>query len=350
MTQQLYDYNATRGEGLIEILSSLLRERVTKQVFLVRGKHSFVSCGAQEVLHKVQDLTGVHFIEFMDFSPNPKDEEAHEGRQRVLEASPDIILAIGGGSVLDIAKLIRHYAAEQGCALPLWAIPTTSGTGAEATHFAVVYRGGKKCSIEADDILPDVVLLYPPFTYKNDAYLTACTGFDAIAQAIESYWAKGANEESRTYSLKALNLLWKQLPLLIKGSTDEFRDQVSEGAYWAGRAINISKTTAPHAFSYEFTSHYGYPHGHAVALTFPFFMRLNGTAELQELLGFTAENAVQQMETYLLSIGLSVKLPGTVDVRGALQAVNLQRLANNPVPVTEEIKSDLAIYLENHKQ
>ena len=105
MTQQLYDYNATRGEGLIEILSSLLRERVTKQVFLVRGKHSFVSCGAQEVLHKVQDLTGVHFIEYMDFSPNPKDEEAHEGLQRVLEASPDIILAIGGGSVLIFWKM-----------------------------------------------------------------------------------------------------------------------------------------------------------------------------------------------------------------------------------------------------
>lgn len=350
MTQQLYDYNATRGEGLIEILNSLLRERVTKQVFLVRGKHSFVFCGAQEVLHKVQDLTGVHFIEFMDFSPNPKDSEALVGLQVALETHPDMILAIGGGSVLDMAKLIRHYAAEQGSAFPLWAIPTTSGTGAEATHFAVVYREGKKCSVEADDILPDVVLLYPPFTYKNDAYLTACTGFDALAQAIEAYWAKGANNESRAYSFRALELLWKQLPQLVKNPTDELRDQVAEGAYWAGRAINISKTTAPHAFSYEFTSHYGYPHGHAVALTFPFFMRLNGTAELQELLGFTAENAVQQMETYLLSIGLSVKLPGTVDVRGALQAVNLQRLANNPVPVTEEIKSDLAIYLENHKQ
>ena len=345
MTQQLYDYNATRGEGLIEILSSLLRERVTKQVFLVRGKHSFVSCGAQEVLHKVQDLTGVHFIEYMDFSPNPKDEEAHEGLQRVLEASPDIILAIGGGSVLDIAKLIRHYAAEQGCALPLWAIPTTSGTGAEATHFAVVYREGKKCSVEADDILPDVVLLYPPFTYKNDAYLTACTGFDALAQAIESYWAKGANEESRTYSLKALNLLWKQLPLLIKGSTDEFRDQVSEGAYWAGRAINISKTTAPHAFSYEFTSHYGYPHGHAVALTFPFFMRLNGTEELYRILGVAPSDAIRKMEEYIMSLGLSLHLSSEVDIPTTLQQVNMQRLGNNPVNVTSDIVKELEAYL-----
>ena len=345
MTQQLYDYNATRGEGLIEILSSLLRERVTKQVFLVRGKHSFVSCGAQEVLHKVQDLTGVHFIEYMDFSPNPKDEEAHEGLQRVLEASPDIILAIGGGSVLDIAKLIRHYAAEQGCALPLWAIPTTSGTGAEATHFAVVYREGKKCSVEADDILPDVVLLYPPFTYKNDAYLTACTGFDALAQAIESYWAKGANEESRTYSFRALDLLWKQLPQLVKNPTDELRDQVSEGAYWAGRAINISKTTAPHAFSYEFTSHYGYPHGHAVALTFPFFMRLNGTEELYRILGVAPSDAIRKMEEYIMSLGLSLHLSSEVDIPTTLQQVNMQRLGNNPVNVTSDIVKELEAYL-----
>ena len=346
MTQQLYDYNATRGEGLIEILSSLLRERVTKQVFLVRGKHSFVSCGAQEVLHKVQDLTGVHFIEYMDFSPNPKDEEAHEGLQRVLEASPDIILAIGGGSVLDIAKLIRHYAAEQGSALPLWAIPTTSGTGAEATHFAVVYREGKKCSIEADDILPDVVLPYPPFTYKNDAYLTACTGFDALAQAIESYWAKGANEESRTYSFRALDLLWKQLPQLVKNPTDELRDQVSEGAYWAGRAINISKTTAPHAFSYEFTSHYGYPHGHAVALTFPFFMRLNGTEELYRVVGVAPNDAMRKMEEYIVSLGLSLHLSPEVDIPTTLQQVNMQRLGNNPINVTSDLVKELETYLK----
>ena len=345
MTPQLYDYNATHGEGVIEILSSLLRERVTKQVFLVRGKHSFVSCGAQEVLHKVQDLTGVHFIEYMDFSPNPKDEEAHEGLQRVLEASPDIILAIGGGSVLDIAKLIRHYAAEQGSALPLWAIPTTSGTGAEATHFAVVYREGKKCSVEADDILPDVVLLYPPFTYKNDAYLTACTGFDALAQSIEAYWAKGANEESRTYSLKALGLLWEQLPQLAQSPSEELRDQVAEGAYWAGRAINISKTTAPHAFSYEFTSHYGYPHGHAVALTFPFFMRLNGTEELYRVVGVAPNDAMRKMEEYIVSLGLSLQLSPDIDIPATLQQVNMQRLGNNPVNVTSDIVKELEAYL-----
>lgn len=346
MTQQLYDFSQTCGEGLITILCNLLRETKAQHVFLVRGKRSFVSCGAQEVLQKVEALTGVRVTEFEDFSANPKDEEAHEGLQRVTEAKPDVMLAIGGGSALDMAKLIRHYAEEQGLSVPLWSIPTTSGTGAEATHFAVVYRDGKKCSVEADDILPDVVLLYPPFTYKNDAYLTACTGFDAVAQAIESYWAKGANDESHTYSLRALELLWKQLPLLVKSSSEELRDQVAEGAYWAGRAINISKTTAPHAFSYEFTSRYGYPHGHAVALTFPFFLRINGTEELYRVLGVAPNDAIQKMEEYIVSLGLSLHLSPEIDIPATLQQVNMQRLGNNPIDVTSDIVKDLELYLQ----
>ncbi len=345
MTQQLYTYNETRGDGLITILCSKLHEQQVQHVFLVRGKHSFVSCGAQEMMNKVQASTGVQFTEFLDFSANPKDEEALKGLQMLLESKPDVILSIGGGSVLDIAKLVRHYAAEKGLFIPLWAIPTTSGTGAEATHFAVVYREGKKCSVEADDILPDVVMLYPPFTYNNDAYLTASTGFDAVAQAIESYWAKGANEESRSYSVKAINLLWKQLPLLLQKNTEELRDEVAEGAYWAGRAINISKTTAPHAFSYAFTSYYGYPHGHAVALTFPFFLHLNGTLELYRELGMSPSEAIKNMEEYITTLGLSLTLFPEVDIHDTLQKVNIQRLENNPINVTPEVVKDLELYL-----
>ncbi len=345
MTQQLYTYNETRGDRLITILCSKLHEQQVQHVFLVRGKHSFVSCGAQEMMNKVQASTGVQFTEFLDFSANPKDEEALKGLQMLLESKPDVILSIGGGSVLDIAKLVRHYAAEKGLFIPLWAIPTTSGTGAEATHFAVVYREGKKCSVEADDILPDVVMLYPPFTYNNDAYLTACTGFDAVAQAIESYWAKGANEESRSYSVKAINLLWKQLPLLLQKNTEELRDEVAEGAYWAGRAINISKTTAPHAFSYAFTSYYGYSHGHAVALTFPFFLHLNGTLELYRELGMSPSEAIKNMEEYITTLGLSLTLFPEVDIHDTLQKVNIQRLENNPINVTPEVVKDLELYL-----
>lgn len=336
-------------EDIASVLRSQLESIPAQHVFIVHGKGSYKACGAAEIMTDV--CKGLQVTEYVDFSVNPKDEEALTGVRLLLETKPDVMIAIGGGSAMDMSKLIRHYATERGYVVPLWAVPTTAGTGAEATHFAVVYKDGVKHSMEADDILPDVAILYPPFTYGNNAYLTACTGFDALAQAIEAYWNPKATDESKQYSIRAINMIYKHLPECIAHPEQvKLRDELLQGAYWAGRAINITKTTAPHAFSYVFTSKYGYPHGHAVALTFPFFMKLNGSQELFELLGMSADKSMEQMEKYISSLGLSLKLLTSIDVRSALQAVNLQRLANNPVELNAEITAELAKYLKRHQQ
>lgn len=336
-------------EDIASVLRSQLESIPAQHVFIVHGKGSYAACGAAEIMTDV--CKGLQVTEYVDFSVNPKDEEALTGVRLLLETKPDVMIAIGGGSAMDMSKLIRHYATERGYVVPLWAVPTTAGTGAEATHFAVVYKDGVKHSMEADDILPDVAILYPPFTYGNNAYLTACTGFDALAQAIEAYWNPKATDESKQYSIRAINMIYKHLPECIAHPEQvKLRDELLQGAYWAGRAINITKTTAPHAFSYVFTSKYGYPHGHAVALTFPFFMKLNGSQELFELLEMSADKSIEQMEKYISSLGLSLKLRTSIDVRSALQAVNLQRLANNPVELNAEITAELAEYLKRHQQ
>lgn len=337
------------GKNAIDEWFSDLQEISPKHCFVVRGHRSFEACGGQDVVEQLQKERHCQITEFEDFSVNPKYEEAQVGLEKLLQSKADMIVAIGGGSVLDMSKLIRHMAVEKGYSIPLHAMPTTAGTGAEATHFAVVYIDGKKQSIAADDVLPDVAVVYPPFTYSNSEYQTACAGFDAVAQAIESFWAKGATEESRAYAKKALGLLWNQMPQLVQNPTEELRDQVAEGAYWAGRAINISTTTAPHAFSYAFTSHYGYPHGHAVALTFPFFIKLNGSKELYELLGLSSMNVTDEMGKYITQLGLSLKLDSSVDIMDTLQEVNLQRLSNNPVEVTPEIIKRIETYLISYK-
>lgn len=90
-------------------------------------------------------------------------------------------------------------------------------------------------------MLPDRAIICPQFTYKNARYLTACTGFDALSQAIEAYWNVYSIEESDNYSIKAIKLIWDNLPLVIDSSTNELRDKIAEGAYWAGKAINITK-------------------------------------------------------------------------------------------------------------
>lgn len=329
-------------------LSSIHAERV----FLVHGKGSYVACGAADVMKEVcRDL---QVTEFTDFSVNPKDEEAQNGVRLLLNVKPDVIIAIGGGSVMDMAKLIRHYASEQGVTVPLWAVPTTAGTGAEATHFAVVYKNGVKHSIEADDILPDVAILYPPFTYHNNAYLTACTGFDALAQAIEAFWNPNATDESVVYALRAISYINSVLPQCIETPSDTLlRDDLLYGAYWAGRAINITKTTAPHAFSYAFTTHCGYPHGHAVAITFPFFAELNlmnnpKDEELRWMLGLDKNADIKQyFIDYINRIGLRYEGTKGKDLHELLSQVNLDRLKNNPVQMENERMNELENFIKS---
>ncbi len=342
------------GVDSIENIEELLQEYGTKKVLLVRGKGSYEQCGAKEVIAEM--LKECDVVEYFDFEENPKLEDVHRGLELLVDRGVNLILAVGGGSVMDMAKLIRFFYSYKGeeigrefekvnDLLPLIAMPTTAGTGAEATHFAVMYKDKVKYSVAHADILPDIAIVYPPFTYNNPKYLTACTGFDALAQAIEAWWNKNATEESDGYAVKAIEMLYDNLPLVVNRPTEEIRNIVSEGSYWAGRAINIAKTTAPHAFSYPFTTHYGYPHGHAVALTFPFFMEYNygdgndakHTEKMNKLYTLfrivDRRSALKIMREYLEVIGLGLRdKEFSIDV--IIDNVNLDRLSNNPVEVS----------------
>lgn len=350
MIQQAY-----LGKNSIKEIVPLLKRHNASHVFLVRGKGSYVACGAEKIIQNALTKANCDFTEFYDFSENPKCEDMEKGIELLKSSKADLIIAVGGGSVMDMAKLIRFFSSykgaitgktfeKEGLLCPLLAMPTTAGTGAEATHFAVVYKDKVKYSAEHEDMLPDYAIIYPPFTYGNSKYLTACTGFDALAQAIESFWNLNATEESDIFAERAIRIIWPNLPKVVNNPTEDIRDIISEGSYWAGRAINITKTTAPHAFSYPFTSYYGYPHGHAVALTFPYFLDLNCSENnkdrervnrLLDILGFDRNsNLMEQMMNYIESIGLQKREEFIIDKEFILSQVNLDRLKNNPVKIT----------------
>lgn len=349
------------GDSSISELLPVLRRYAPERIFLVRGKKSYVTCGAAAVMNEVCGILRCSVTEFYDFEENPKIEDVRKGLSLLVSSNSSLIVGIGGGSVLDMSKLLRFFYSYSGEAtgckflkekelLPLIALPTTAGTGSEATHFSVLYKDKIKYSVEHTDILPDVAIVYPPFTYNNPKYLTACTGFDALAQGIESYWNVNATEESDEYAKRAIQLLWPNLPVAVNAPTKQARDKVSEGSYWAGRAINITKTTAPHAFSYPFTTYYGYPHGHAVALTFPFFMQYNcmvRNSKLQcslnvdaynekikilcDLLSFSFMTTYGDMVKYIMKLGLSLKkVGGPFNLELILSSINMDRLSNNP--------------------
>lgn len=368
------------GTESLNYLHNRIGNLFSKRIFLLRGKNSYVECGAQEILGRIFSNNHIEVIEWDDFSENPKIEDAEKGVDILRDSGASLIIATGGGSVIDMGKLIRYAYSYQGDiitgdvtktkeTIPLIALPTTAGTGCESTPFAVCYKDHVKYSVEHPDILPDCALVYPPFTYKNSPYLTACTGFDALAQAIEAYWNVNATSESDGYAEKAIYTLWNNLPIVVHHPTETARDQMAVAANFAGKAISITKTTAPHAFSYAFTSYCGYPHGHAVALTFPFFFSLNilerqdvilrdtldmaayidKIKKLRIMLGLeNCRDCLLYLKEYIDLINLSCKGFGEQDISRLISLVNMQRLGNNPVAITNKIKSDLEAFLESH--
>ena len=353
------------GVGSIKLLPEELRTRGVKSIFLVRDADAYEISGAADAIR--QNFNAFEMAEFADFAKNPQYEDVEKGLRLFLEKAYDCILTIGGGSVIDMAKLISYYAAEKNASKqypPIYAVPTTAGTGSEATHFAVMYINGIKHSIADEHILPEIAVVDPQFTYSSPPYLAACAGIDALAQAIESYWNVYANDESLGYAEKALALLYPNLYKAVALNDKEAKNRVAEGAYWAGRAINSTKTTAPHAISYPFTIHYGYPHGHAVALTLPYFMAYNYAKDasvlrksvdnllhkqrmerLYALLGIASvEEACAVMKKYIARLGLDMKLPANFEAEIVLSEINEERLANNPAILS---KKELKKYFDS---
>ena len=278
-------------------------------IVLVTGRASYSACGAAEFfrLFLAEDKSVVHFT---TVGENARAEDVEAKRSKLPE-KVDAYIAVGGGTVIDTTKLLRGL---NGHLPPFLAVPTTAGTGAETTRFAVSYDHGKNRA--ADDVryLPTDQILIPEFTSTQTPYQQASTEFDAYAQAVESLWAVGATDESRSYARKALELMAKGEQVL--------------GSYWAGRAIDISRTTAAHALSYYMTAKYGIPHGHAVYMMFPYVCKANGreefikdVPELQSLRAFVAER----------------KLDWDQLVDSLLTNVNPARLANNPCPIMREV-------------
>ena len=216
------------------------------------------------------------YVFFDHFDSNPQYDSVCEGVRVFNDNCCDAIVAVGGGSSMDVAKCIKLYCRmdsgrnylEQDCfdtGIPIVAIPTTAGTGSESTRFAVIYYQGAKQSVNHISIIPDYAILEPKVLKTLPDYQKRCTLMDALCQGIESWWSVNSTPQSQAISKKAVEMLYGDVRAYLQGD-EESSARVMEGANLAGQAINITQTTAPHAFSYKLTSMYKLPHGHAVAL------------------------------------------------------------------------------------
>nr|WP_277345575.1 phosphonoacetaldehyde reductase [Pseudomaricurvus alkylphenolicus] len=347
----------------VSFLADFLLERNIKNVLLVTGKDSYSLSGARKVFNGL--LKPFSVVHFQDFSVNPAFSEAQAGSDLCRENRCQAIISVGGGSSIDVAKSINAFQAHPeraldilrgdlpltGPLLPSVAVPTTAGTGSEATHFAVLYFENRKYSLASPMLLPDVAVLDPVFTESMTPYISACCGFDALSQAIESYWAKSATGESRQFAQESIEILLKNLPLAVNSPTTQVRENMMQGAHLSGKAINISKTTAPHALSYTITSKYGLPHGHAVALTLGSFFELHESLEkdeafeqrhhvLMSLMGVESGGSAKAKWYKLMNdCGLEYDLRclkiGEHERGYIVDQVNIERLSNHPVELSK---------------
>jgi len=342
-----------------------------QRVLLVYDEGAFVLCGAEAFLKPV--LTGCEVVSYPINFTLPSVERLQRAMKALPLTNMDAIVAVGGGTTIDFAKLLRYFGGgsvshaqsieEQvrvPLKIPLVSIPTTSGSGSEATPFAVLYVDGVKHSIAHDSVLPDFVYLYPLLTSTLPKKQRAATGLDALCQGIESYWSVNATGDSQELSRKAILGAKNYLAQHVNNPDDASREGMVIASHLAGKAIAQAKTTVCHALSYTMTFRYGIPHGIAVALTLGRVLVYNAAVtdddvldprgaeyvrhsmhDIVGLLGYAnPEEASLGINTLLDSIvgGHTLSYFGVHPEEDKLyisNTVNLERLKNNPRRVTQ---------------
>jgi len=275
------------GEGSLAHLEAVTEKENYKNILLFTDTTGFRLCGAADYFKRLETKPYINKIKEISYEGKALPIEDVERLYIEAKTEPhvDAIIAVGGGTVIDVAKIISIAYSNQ-CEkaeevldnknlenkIPLVFIPTTAGTGSETTSFAVVYRNRIKISVVSNSLLPHYIILEPLLLRSLPEPVLHATVLDALAQATESIWAVGGTEESRGYARRAAVLI---LENIHKQNSILRLNNLQLGSYWAGKAINISKTTLPHSISYPITAHFGVPHGIAVFLTLPDVAGLN---------------------------------------------------------------------------
>lgn len=351
------------GKYSIQQMERIFRTIGAKKIFLVCGS-SFDRLPVCGYFEKWK----VPYVRYSDFTSNPLYEDICNGVDLFCKEQCDAIVAVGGGSAIDVAKCVKlfsildsskNYLTQdyKNSELPMVAVPTTAGTGSESTHFAVIYYEGEKYSVAYESLLPDYAVLEPDLLKTLPIYQKKCTMLDALCQGIESWWSVNATDESIKYSRQAVSLIAGNLERYIYENDEDAAGKIMLAANYSGRAINITQTTAPHAMSYKLTSMYDLPHGHAVAICLPEVWRYmiahpencvdkRGTEHLNKVFQEIAtcmkaespERAIEKLEALLYSLGISHPHPENKaeDINILTGSVNETRLKNSPVRIPKD--------------
>ena len=355
-------------------IEKILQGEQVKSCFIVHG-HSFERQEAFTYLKDTAQHQGIQLVQFSGYTSNPKVEEVQSGVELFNKEKCDFLIAVGGGSAIDVAKCIKQRInghsqgictdhtgnektdadyGERKAYVKMLAIPTTAGTGSESTQFAVVYENGEKKSVDDVNILPDYVILDASLLNGLPMYQRKATMLDALCQAIESIWAKRATIESQRLAVEAIQIIVNCYHDYLN-DIPEGNEKMIKAANLAGQAINVTRTTAAHAMSYKITSLYGAAHGHAVGACMKVLWKwmleqcdVQPTNEKLEQAyeciakAFGVDDVIEAYRIYEklfdeMSFHIEVEITSEqMDI--LVESVNIQRLSNHLVELT---KSDI---------
>ena len=347
-------------------IKEFINDKGLKKIFVLCGKKSFVTSGAEIFFKELLKNKEIKLC--YKNSELPVLEELIKIINDIKNFKPDLILAVGGGAVIDYAKIANIVDVRDDLAdlivnysypfkkkyTKLAAIPTTAGSGAEVTSNAVIYVDGIKHSFETELLTPDNFFLIPEFLISAPNKIKASAGFDAIAQALESLVSKKSNNQSVEYASKSLRVSVDSYISFVNDPNFKNATEMSIASNLAGKAICISKTTAPHAASYPFTSLFNISHGHAVSLFFENFFKFNydnldksetsfdlnkrfdlifDIFKVKNINDFNSKISLikkqAKLEDDLIKLNINIKK----NSENILKGINLLRLGNNPVKI-----------------
>ncbi|MCW3488829.1 phosphonoacetaldehyde reductase [Dethiobacter alkaliphilus] len=369
-------YNPVRlffGEQQLNNLVDIVQSCGGKNILLLTGLQSLKKSG---YFVKILNILSEYDVSvFSEIPSNPDVANIAKIKNETDSLSYDLVLAVGGGSVIDAGKALvalrgveikspedirnvireKRYGAME---CPLIAVPTTAGTGSEVTSWATVWdrEAEAKYSIEDAALYPRAAIVAPELTVNLNGYMTAASALDALSHATEAYWSKNTNEIVRMYATKAINCITKNLDMLLDNLGDiNLRTKVANGSLFAGLAFSNTKTTACHSISYPLTLKYGLNHGVAVSMTLGKMLAMNEDSLIEKEQFFAAYgvSSAEEVEVFIQKIYKKAGILSRLRHHGASRtelagiadkSFTPGRMDNNPVDLN---KQDILRLLED---
>lgn len=322
----MYPARIIFGRGAIERLAEEILS-LGKRALLVTGCSAMRKSGVLDRVGAIMKSAGVEFFLFDGVESDPSLETVNEGIEFIQRERCDVVIGLGGGSAIDVAKAIASIVKQPGTVweyhrgkkiekegLPFIAVPTTAGTGAEITNNSVLMDREKlvKKSIRSPHMIAKVALVDPELTLSIPPRITAYTGMDAFVQALESYVTKTSNPITDTLALQAIEVIFHNLPEAVQeGGNIEVREKMALGSLLSAMAFSNSGLGAVHGLAHPIGAHFGVPHGLACAVLLPHVVGFNlkvryeKFSQIAEKIGVEkTENLPCIMKKFLQQIGI----------------------------------------------